>query len=136
MLPARTELTELVLDVADQVPPGRATTYGLVAAAVRDLTGHGHARHVGSVMAAYGAEVPWWRVVRADGTLPRQLRDRALRHYQEEGTVLSLLSPVRVDLSRSGWDAPRLWRAPALAAPAVAAAPDLPGTPALDVPHA
>ncbi|MPV38311.1 MGMT family protein [Georgenia subflava] len=109
----RTELAELVLDVADQVPPGLATTYGLVAEAVRALTGHGHPRHVGSVMAAYGAEVPWWRVVRADGTLPRQLRGRALEHYRAEGTPLSLLVPVRVDLERALWDAPARWHAPA-----------------------
>ena len=108
----RTELAELVLDVADQVPPGAVTTYGLVAEAVRALTGHGHPRHVGSVMAAFGAEVPWWRVVRADGTLPRQLRERALEHYRAEGTPLTPFVPVRVDLERALWDAPSRWQAP------------------------
>ncbi|GAA4423037.1 hypothetical protein GCM10023169_18170 [Georgenia halophila] len=108
----RTELAELVLDVADQVPPGRVTTYGLVAEAVRAASGHGHPRHVGTVMAVYGAEVPWWRVVRADGTLPRQLRARALENYRAEGTPLSPFVPVRVDLERALWDAPTEWRVP------------------------
>ncbi|MFD1719888.1 MGMT family protein [Georgenia deserti] len=108
----RTELAELVLDVADQVPPGRVTTYGLVAEAVRGATGHGHPRHVGTVMASYGGEVPWWRVVRADGTLPRQLRERALERYLAEGTPLTPLVPVRVDLERAVWDAPTEWRLP------------------------
>ncbi|MFC7405183.1 MGMT family protein [Georgenia alba] len=108
----RTELAELVLDVADQVPSGMVTTYGLVAEAVRAATGHGHPRHVGTVMATYGGEVPWWRVVRADGTLPRQLRARALEHYRAEGTPLSPLVPVRVDLERALWDAPAEWQVP------------------------
>ena len=112
MQPERTELTELVLDVVDQVPTGRATTYGHVADAVRARTGHGHARHVGQVMAAWGAEVPWWRVVRADGTLPRQLRSGALEHYREEGTPLSPHVPVRVNLGRALWDPADEWVPP------------------------
>jgi alkylated DNA nucleotide flippase Atl1 len=108
----RTELTELVLDVVDQVPSGRATTYGHVAEAVRARTGQGHARHVGQVMATWGAEVPWWRVVRADGTLPRQLRPSALEHYRDEGTPLSPHVPGRVDLERALWDPVVLWEPP------------------------
>jgi alkylated DNA nucleotide flippase Atl1 len=110
--PDRTELTELVLDVVDQIPPGRVTTYGLVAEAVRARTGHGHARHVGTIMATYGAEVPWWRVVRADGSLPRQLRERALAHYREEGTPVSAFVAGRVELHQALWDAPEQWQAP------------------------
>lgn len=112
----RTELTELVLDVVDQIPPGQVCTYGLVAEAVRSHSGHGSARHVGTIMAAYGAEVPWWRVVRADGTLPRALRARAREHYLQEGTALNPLAPGMVDLRRALWDAPARWSAPDLAA--------------------
>lgn len=114
MKPERTELTELVLDVVEQIPRGRVCTYGLVAEAVRVHTGHGSARHVGTIMATYGAEVPWWRVVRADGTLPRPLRARAREHYLEEGTPLNPLAAGMVDLRRAVWDAPELWRAPVL----------------------
>ncbi|WP_448071558.1 MGMT family protein [Georgenia yuyongxinii] len=113
MHPDRTELTELVLDVVDQIPRGRVTTYGLVAEAVRAVSGRGHARHVGTIMATYGAEVAWWRVVRADGSLPRQLRERAVAHYREEGTPMSAFV-ARVELHRALWDAPQAWRAPAV----------------------
>ncbi|MGC5615936.1 MGMT family protein [Georgenia sp. Z1491] len=107
-----TELTELVLDVAQQVPEGRATTYGLIAEAVRDRTGRGSARYVGTVLARHGYRVPWWRVVRADGTLPRQLRADASVRYRSEGTPLEPLVPTMVDLRRALWDAPTAWKAP------------------------
>lgn len=107
-----TELAELVLDVAQQVPEGRATTYGLIAEAVRERTGHGSARYVGTVLARHGHRVPWWRVVRADGTLPRQLRADATARYRDEGTPLEPLVPTMVDLRRALWDAPTAWKAP------------------------
>lgn len=91
-----------MLDIVERVPAGRATTYGLVAEAVRALTGRGSARQVGTLMATQGAAVPWWRVVRADGSLPEHLRDRATEHYTAERT------PVRpsgsVDLDHAVWD--------------------------------
>ncbi|MHB1064228.1 MAG: MGMT family protein [Georgenia sp.] len=112
MKPERTELTELVLDVVDQIPWGKVSTYGLVAEAVRAHTGHGSARHVGTIMAAYGAEVPWWRVVRADGTLPRALRAEARAHYLQEGTALNPFAAGMVELRQAAWDAPAHWTAP------------------------
>ena len=54
---------EAVLSIVERIPPGRASTYGLIAEAV----GRGGPRQVGRVMAMYGGGVPWWRVVRADG---------------------------------------------------------------------
>ncbi len=97
-----TDWSELVLDIADDVPPGRATTYGHIAEAARARTGRGSARSVGAVMAREGAAVAWWRVVRADGSLPEQLTVRAAEHYRSEGT------PRRpggaVDLTRALWD--------------------------------
>lgn len=91
-----------MLDVVDQVPAGRATTYGLVAEAVRARLGRGGARQVGRLMATEGAAVPWWRVVRADGTLPEPLRDRAAGHYDAEGTARRPAGGV--DLDRAMWD--------------------------------
>lgn len=97
------DLAERVLDVVDEVPPGRATTYGLVAAAVRRATGRGAARQVGAVLASMGAAVPWWRVVRADGSLPDGLRAQAGERYRLEGTPL-VADGTRVDLARALWD--------------------------------
>ncbi|WP_436698690.1 MGMT family protein [Nocardioides sp. BYT-33-1] len=89
---------ERVLDLVEQVPAGRVTTYGAVAAVAG-----GGPRQVGSVMARYGGPVPWWRVVRADGTLPPSHDDRARAAYLAEGTPLRDGSGV-LDMRRAFWD--------------------------------
>lgn len=95
---------EKVLRVVEQIPAGSATTYGLVAEAV----GRGGARGVGRVMALYGGPVPWWRVVRADGSLPDSHQGEALARYREEETPLkgsiADARTLRVDLAASLWD--------------------------------
>ncbi len=78
------EYAERVLDVAELIPPGRVMTYGDVA----EWLGEGGPRQVGRVMALYGSAVPWWRVVRADGTLLPAHELRALEHYRAESTPL------------------------------------------------
>ena len=88
---------ESVLDLVERVPPGRVTTYGAVAAVVG-----GGPRQVGSVMARYGAPVPWWRVVRADGTLPPSHGDRARENYLSEDTPLRASGGL--DMPRAFWD--------------------------------
>ena len=80
----REELIEAVLQVAAQVPAGKVLSYGDIA----ELLGTAGPRQVGRVMALHGAAVAWWRVVRADGSLPADLMLRALVHYRQEGTEL------------------------------------------------
>ncbi|MFF5281356.1 MULTISPECIES: MGMT family protein [Streptomyces] len=100
------EYAERVLDVADAIPPGRVMTYGDVA----EWIGEGGPRQVGRVMALYGGAAPWWRVVRADGTLLPGHELRALDHYREEGTPLRAAGPSaeghvpRIDMRRARWD--------------------------------
>lgn len=86
-----------VLDVVAAIPAGRVMTYGDVAAAL----GSRAARAVGTVMAHYGADVPWWRVVRASGQPAAGHEHRALEHYRAEGTPLrrSADGSCRVDLT-------------------------------------
>ena len=85
-----------VLDVVAAIPPGRVMTYGDVAATL----GSRAARAVGQVMAHYGGEVPWWRVVRASGHPPLGHETQALEHYRVEATPLKWSSEqYRVDLS-------------------------------------
>ncbi|MBW9215551.1 MGMT family protein [Mumia sp. zg.B53] len=93
---------EAVLRIAEQVPSGHVVSYGQVAEAV----GRGGPRQVGRVMATYGAAVAWWRVVRADGTLPEPLRGRAREHYLEEGTPLRsrLDRDLRVDIRAAAYE--------------------------------
>ncbi|ANH36527.1 Phosphoserine phosphatase RsbP [Nocardioides dokdonensis FR1436] len=75
---------EDVLACVEQVPRGRVTTYGAIAEAV----GRYGPRRVGNVMATHGAAVAWWRVVRADGSLPPSHDAEARQAYLEEGTAL------------------------------------------------
>ncbi len=97
-MPARRteEYVERVLSLVEQVPPGRVTTYGLIA----EVVGSGP-RLVGNVMATEGGGVPWWRVVRADGSLPPSHADEARQAYLAEGTPLRPSGSV--DIRRAVW---------------------------------
>jgi methylated-DNA-protein-cysteine methyltransferase-like protein len=60
-----------VLDRARSIPPGRVTTYA-------DLSPEAP-RYAGSVLAAlHDPDVPWQRIVRADGSLAKGERQRRL----------------------------------------------------------
>jgi alkylated DNA nucleotide flippase Atl1 len=96
---------ELVLRCAESVPRGRVTTYGAIADVVGERLGRGGPRLVGAVMATHGAAVPWWRVVRADGSLPPSHGEEARQAYLEEGTALRANGTV--DLTRA-FSAPHL----------------------------
>jgi len=95
------EYAELVLACVERIPRGRVTTYGAIAEVVGAQLGGGGPRQVGSVMATYGGPVPWWRVVRADGSLPASHQDEARQAYLEEGTPLR--ASGRIDLDRAFW---------------------------------
>ncbi|WP_052867717.1 MGMT family protein [Streptomyces niger] len=121
------EYADRVLDVAERIPPGRVMTYGDVAEYLNEEEGHPEAhpeasggerrigpRQVGRAMALYGGAVPWWRVVRADGTLLPGSERRALQHYRTEGTPLreprrtagsrEERTLPRLDMARARWD--------------------------------
>ena len=89
-------LVEDVLALVEQVPPGRVTTYG----AIGDRLGRGP-RIVGRVLSEYGGPVPWWRVVRADGSLPPSHQGVAVQEYLAEGTPMR--APGRIDIARAFW---------------------------------
>jgi alkylated DNA nucleotide flippase Atl1 len=82
------EYAELVLRCIEQVPRGRVTTYGTIAEVVGQVAEGGGPRQVGSVLAAHGGGVPWWRVVRADGSPPDCHEGEAHQYHLEEGTPL------------------------------------------------
>ncbi|MFF3262774.1 MGMT family protein [Streptomyces sp. NPDC002932] len=100
------EYAERVLDVAELIPPGRVMTYGDIA----EWLGDGGPRQVGRAMALYGSAVPWWRVVRSDGTLLPGHELRALNHYRAESTPLREAPASadghvpRLDMRRARWD--------------------------------
>lgn len=92
------DYAELVLDIADEIPPGMVLTYGDIA----ELIGSGGPRQVAAVMARGAAGAPWWRVVRADGSLPPLLASRARVHYLAERTPL-MPETYRVRMSAARW---------------------------------
>jgi methylated-DNA-protein-cysteine methyltransferase-like protein len=83
-----------VLERVRSIEQGRVTTYG-------DLSPEAP-RYAGAVLAAcHDRDVPWQRVVRADGSLSQGERQRRL--LEEEGVPFS---DERVDM-RAAWMAPR-----------------------------
>jgi methylated-DNA-protein-cysteine methyltransferase-like protein len=78
-----------VLRRVRSVPPGFVTTYGDLAP--------GAPRHAGAVMArCHDPDVPWQRVVRADGSLAKGERQRRL--LEREGVPFR---GERVDMRRA-----------------------------------
>ncbi|WP_245708652.1 MGMT family protein [Ruania alba] len=98
------DYVEVVLDLVQRIPPGRATTYGVLAEAARERTGKGSARTVGTVMAQYGGGVPWWRVVTASGAAAERVAGRAIELLRSEGVAMTRHDPPRVDLTEAGWE--------------------------------
>jgi alkylated DNA nucleotide flippase Atl1 len=92
-----------VLAVVRRIPSGRVLTYGDVAAMAG---GDATARDVGQVLLHHGEGegIPWWRVLRADGTPPPHLLDRQLALLRSEGTPLAP-SGAAVDLHAARWSA-------------------------------
>ena len=96
---------EAVLAVAGMIPARRVLTYGDIA----ELLGCGGPRQVGRALSRSTRDVPWWRVLRAGGHPPRGFALPARRHYDDEGTALSLPSgpagpeEYRVDLGVARW---------------------------------
>jgi len=97
-VPSHSDFVSDVLSVVESIPPGRVMAYGEVAA----VLGSRASRMVGQIMAHYGSEVPWWRVVRASGHPAVDHSTRALQHYRAEGTPLRWSGDTyRVDLARA-----------------------------------
>lgn len=95
------EFSERVLSLVERIPPGRVLSYGRIAA----ILDEGGPRQVGAVMAYDGGGVPWWRVVRADGSLPQSHIGRAPEYYREEETPMKA-GGVAVDIRNALWDGP------------------------------
>lgn len=92
------DFVDHVLEIVKTIPPGRVMTYGDVAATL----GSRASRAVGKIMARHGAEVPWWRVIRAGGYPPLGHETRALPFYRAEGTPLKGSGGTyRIDLAKA-----------------------------------
>lgn len=98
------EYAQRVLEIVARIPPGRVVAYGDISRAL----GEGGPRNVGTVMSRYGADVPWWRVIRADGRPPQDHDAIAIEHWRTEGTpmVRGLVDGGRADMARARWQIP------------------------------
>jgi alkylated DNA nucleotide flippase Atl1 len=96
------DFADRVLDVVAAVPRGAVMTYGDVA----EYLGVGGPRQVGAVMSAGTGDLPWWRVVRADGRPVRGHEPEALALLRADGTALRP-GGDRVDLRVARWDGRR-----------------------------
>jgi alkylated DNA nucleotide flippase Atl1 len=97
----REAVVEAVLDLATIVPPGRVLSYGDVA----ELLDVGGPRLVGRIMSLHGDAAPWWRIIRANGSLPDELMARAVVHYRRERTPLvdPAAGPAKVRMAQARW---------------------------------
>lgn len=97
------EVTARILTTVASIPAGRVMTYGDVAAEA----GTG-ARAVGRVLynSGHGHDIPWWRVVTAEGRPFQSAVPAARAKFIEESTPLLVRDgDVRVDLARAAWSA-------------------------------
>jgi methylated-DNA-protein-cysteine methyltransferase-like protein len=97
-VPARLSVfAQSVLDAVDAIPRGKVMSYSDVA----EYIGAGSGRAVGTVMARFGAEVPWHRVLRNDGTCATHKADRQLELLRAERVPMR---GNRVDMAKARWD--------------------------------
>ncbi|GAB2848179.1 MGMT family protein [Microbacterium insulae] len=94
------ELTDRVVQIVQSIPAGRVMTYGAVAREAR--TG---ARAVARVLYHGGHEIPWWRVVSAEGRpYPGAVHDARARLREEATPLHEDTDDPRVDLERAAWN--------------------------------
>ncbi|MGP9783649.1 cysteine methyltransferase [Arthrobacter sp. MYb211] len=90
------EYAEAVHRLAALVPPGAVLSYGDVA----ELLGVGGARQAGKAMGSSPEGTPWWRILRADGTLTLALGERGEDEWTRENTPRR---GRRVNMAQARW---------------------------------
>jgi methylated-DNA-protein-cysteine methyltransferase related protein len=96
------DFKDRVLEIINQIPRGKVTSYGAIAVAAGLPRG---ARLVGGILRFGGDSLPWQRVINREGYLsinninyPKQLQKALL---EQEGVEVS--DDFIVDLKRFGW---------------------------------
>lgn len=112
--PDRDRFNALTWDIVREIPAGKVFTYGQIVAQMppppgmtqKDYLAWG-ARWVGGAMAACPEDVPWQRVVNAQGKIslrPGGGGDIQRSLLEAEGVVFD--ERERIDLKRYGWQGP------------------------------
>jgi methylated-DNA-protein-cysteine methyltransferase related protein len=111
----RMHFNQLVWEIARQIPPGRVAAYGQIASLIPAPEGIEddtyklyRARWAGSAMRECPADVPWQRVLNAQGklSLPRESRGYAQQKALLESEGIAFDARDRIDLKRFGWEGP------------------------------
>ncbi|GAA2332669.1 MGMT family protein [Saccharopolyspora halophila] len=87
---------ERVRDVVASIPTGKVLSYGDVA----KRAGVSSPRLVGRIMSEDTADLPWHRVLRANGTVAEHLRERQLEALRAEGV---LANGPKIDMRAHRW---------------------------------
>jgi methylated-DNA-protein-cysteine methyltransferase-like protein len=101
-----------VWEITRQIPAGKVATYGQIAALIPAPDGASEsgyrawgARWVGGAMAACPSDVPWQRVVNAQGKISlRKGAEQQRQLLEAEGVVFD--DRDRIDLVEFGWQGP------------------------------
>ncbi|GAA3870974.1 MGMT family protein [Saccharothrix violaceirubra] len=91
------ELHEQVREIVKSIPAGRVATYGDVA----DLAKAPSPRMVGQVLNGDGHDLPWHRVLRANGTCAPHIAEEQLQRLRAEGVIDD---GGKVDLRKYRWE--------------------------------
>jgi methylated-DNA-protein-cysteine methyltransferase-like protein len=110
--PVLQEFHQKVWEIVRQIPGGKVTTYGQIAAMIPPPNGMDpksyeawSARWVGGAMAACPQEVPWQRVINSQGKPSlRQGAEEQRATLEAEGVIFN--ERGRVDLKIFGWQGP------------------------------
>jgi alkylated DNA nucleotide flippase Atl1 len=78
------ELHERVREIIKSIPPGRVASYGDIAAMASAST----PRLVGRILSEDGHDLPWHRVLRADGTAAPHIAHEQGERLRAEGVFL------------------------------------------------
>lgn len=92
------QLHERVREVVASVPVGKVATYGDIAT----VAGASTPRLIGRILSEDGHDLPWHRILRANGTPAPHLAHRQLELLRAEGV---LADGQKVDLRRYRWRA-------------------------------
>ena len=96
----RSSFFDRVYAVVRRIPKGRVVSYGQIA---RALGCPRAARQVGWAMRACPEELPWQRVVKADGAIAGEGFYADLRRARLEDEGVPFLPDGRVDMARAAW---------------------------------
>lgn len=110
----RTVYFELVWELVRQIPAGKVSTYGRIAAFLPAPAGMSErayqvrgARMVGGAMAACPADVPWQRVINSQGKVSlRKSGGGEQQRTMLESEGIKFNESERVDLSVYAWEGP------------------------------